>query len=312
MSIAYYDRQNILENVDIFKLAKDMEQSFRLFKEDRIQIPEKGLLFKENPNSVFISMQALSERNNLYIHKSATFFARGSEDNLPSTHAVVSAFCNRTGQLLAILNGEAVTMVKCAAISALITAYCAAKNASVAAIIGSGTQAKQQFIAITLVRDIKKVKIYSRNSARLGSFIKELECMGKTKMIIEASNSVADCIESADVIATTTSSAVPLHDFDNLRENVHINCVGAHTRESREIAHSVLQKCVLIVEDKNTAIREAGQVHSNALALPEFILADKQLLRKQQTIFSSTGYAYLDLITIAYILRNTLNSCKLK
>src|SRR5262249_50693579 len=89
-----------------------------------------------------------------------------------------------------------------------------------------------------------------------------------------------------------------------LAHHVHINCVGAHTEGSREVPRELLQKSVLIVEDRPTAISEAGEIHRGAIEIKELPALDPSELRKRPSIFSSTGHAFLDLLATAHVLRH--------
>jgi ornithine cyclodeaminase/alanine dehydrogenase-like protein (mu-crystallin family) len=83
---------------------------------------------------------------------------------------------------------------------------------------------------------------------------------------------------------------------------VHINCMGAHTAESRELPVALLRSSVVIVEDVRTAIAEAGESHSGAVELATLLAEMDGALAGRRTIFASTGCAYLDLITCAYLV----------
>ncbi len=78
--------------------------------------------------------------------------------------------------------------------------------------------------------------------------------------------------------------------------------MGAHDETGRELPDIILEKACLIVEDKPTAMREAGEVHREAEDLTQMFQKDLGRLKRVQTVFSSTGHAYLDLLTAAHLL----------
>ena len=59
----------------------------------------------------------------------------------------------------------------------------------------------------------------------------------------------------------------------------------------------------LIVEDLAIAVAEAGAVHASAIPLGQLVKKESGPLRACRTIFSSTGHAFLDVITTAHLLR---------
>jgi ornithine cyclodeaminase/alanine dehydrogenase-like protein (mu-crystallin family) len=302
MSIAFYSAEDVLKYHDLRLLMQEMDDTFKNLDAKNFVIPSRNLIFQDNPRSLFISMPALSHQHGLFINKTATFFARESSSNLPSVHALVTIFSSTTGEPLALMEGTSLTKIKCAAVSAMVTHYCAAPNASKLAIIGAGAQAQQQFLGVCLVRDIKEIRIYNRSRDHLKRFADEIRAAkGDTIKVIEA-DSIDTAIDGADIIGTTTSSSTPIATFTNLAPHVHINCMGSHAVESREIPLKVLENSLLIVEDIPTAIAEAGRIHRKAIDLHQLTHTNVNSLQKTKTIFSSTGHALLDVIAVAHVL----------
>ncbi|HUP45452.1 MAG TPA: ornithine cyclodeaminase family protein, partial [Thermoanaerobaculia bacterium] len=74
-----------------------------------------------------------------------------------------------TGELLAIMNAEVITAVRTAAVSAVATRLLARADASVLAILGTGTQAKRHREAIPLVRPIREIRMFSRSGGNVAT-----------------------------------------------------------------------------------------------------------------------------------------------
>jgi ornithine cyclodeaminase len=196
-----------------------------------------------------------------------------------------------------------VTNLKCAAVSALVTDRCARTDARVLAIAGTGAQARQQAISVCAVRPIQEVRLWSRNAPRCAAFASELRTSLGDKVRVITCESVDEAIRTADVIGTATSSSTPLSSFSGLSPTVHINCMGGHSRESREVPLELLRTSTMIVEDLATAVAEAGPIHSGGIPLGQLVKMESGPLRESRTILSSTGHAFLDVITTAHLLR---------
>ena len=78
--------------------------------------------------------------------------------------------------------------------------------------------------------------------------------------------------------------------------------MGNHTPPSRELPIRILQQSLLIVEDIPTAILEAGEIHRDAITIEKLVKQTPSKLQQQRTVFASTGHAFLDLITVGYVL----------
>ena len=81
--------------------------------------------------------------------------------NLPLIHAAVLLIDAETGKVDALLEGGALTAIRTGAASGLATELLAKQESRVAAIFGSGKQARTQLEAVCTVRPIKKVRVCS-------------------------------------------------------------------------------------------------------------------------------------------------------
>lgn len=253
----------------------------------------------------FISMPAVSPDYDLYINKVATIVASCAPGRGATVTSIVPMFSASSGRYLGALDGTVVTNLKCAAVTALVTDRCAAKNSGVLGIIGSGVQARQQYLGVSAVRDLREVRVFSPNPEHAAAFAADVTAMAARA---GAGGSVAVCgsaeeaSEGVDILVTATVSSDPLPISSRLPGHVHVNCVGAHTAASRELSRDLLRTSVLIVEDRRTAVAEAGRLHSVALELDALDTPAAAGCDRQRTIFSSTGCAYLDLITCAHLV----------
>ncbi|HEV7777054.1 MAG TPA: hypothetical protein VGO76_09325 [Luteibacter sp.] len=265
-------------------------------------IPQRSVIWRENPRSAFVSMPAYSESDQFFICKIGAIVPQPATAGVTSSSIIV-AISARDGTLLAILDGAAITNLKCAAVAALVTEYCAPRDSRVLGLVGAGVQALQQVRAAVSVREIERIQVYSRSAARAEGFI-ERACQVAPSAEFVICDSPARAIAGADVLVTATTSTLPLiESLDAVRPDVHINCMGAHTPQSREIASAILRDSYLIVEDKPTALSEAGPDHAHAISISELIVATPPPTR-QRTIFASTGHALLDLIATKHVMNH--------
>lgn len=154
------------------------------------------------------------------------------------------------------MEGTYLTALRTGAVSGLATKYLAREDAKHLAVIGSGVQAVTQLEAMATVRDIEKVSIYSRNRERATQFADTISEHFEVKVCKDIKQAVAE----ADIICTATNSTEPLIYLQDIGSNVHINAIGSHTKEMREIANNVLAKALVIVDQKEAALAEAGEI----------------------------------------------------
>jgi ornithine cyclodeaminase/alanine dehydrogenase-like protein (mu-crystallin family) len=77
-------------------------------------------------------------------------------------HAVIQLFKPDTGEPLATMDGRLITEERTAAVSAVATKFLARPDASVLALIGSGTQARSHVKALRLVRRFARCECGAR------------------------------------------------------------------------------------------------------------------------------------------------------
>jgi ornithine cyclodeaminase len=295
-----YDQ--VVTHTNIVALASEIKHALCHKDKLRIVTPARELMFQDDPEAVFLSMPAVSKEYGIYINKIASIFDRAPSDSLDIVNALVTVFSSITGEPLALLDGNALTNVKCAAVTAAVTDYCALSESRVLAVIGAGVQARQQVLGVCAVRNIQRINLYSKSHDKLQAFAQEITDHHNIEVVITPT--IEEAIRSADIISTATTATEPLNAFSDVLRHVHINCMGGHTEQTREVPESLLRTWFVTVEDKQTAIAEAGAVHEMATEISDLPSLDENDLRSKQTIFSSTGHSFLDLIATAHVLKN--------
>jgi ornithine cyclodeaminase/alanine dehydrogenase-like protein (mu-crystallin family) len=293
-----------LSVVLVRSLAGEMRAGLRSGAVQRMIVPPRETA-EDAAGTKFISMPAVSPDYDLYINKVATIVAPDAPGRGATVTSVVPMFSASSGRFLGMLDGTDVTNLKCAAVTALVTDRCAAKDSGVLGIIGSGVQARQQYLGVSAVRDVEEVRVFSRNADHAAAFARDIATMAAradAAIGVVRCGSAADASRGVDILVTATTSYDPLPISSQLPGHVHVNCVGAHTVASRELSEDLLRTSVLIVEDRRTAVAEAGPLHSEAVELDALDTPAAAGFDGQRTIFSSTGCAYLDLITCAHLM----------
>lgn len=291
----------IRKNASITALATRMAEAYRTYGQGGLDVPAKTVMSRDVPRSLFLTMPVYYGAKNMFMVKTGTFFAREPSSNLPTIHADVLVYSAKTGQREIIIDGTALTNLKCAAVTAVVTDRCARKRAQRLAIIGAGVQALEQAHGVCAVRDIGEIRVFSRTPSHADRFVATLQQQMPGREI-KACTNIPHATRAADIISTATSSKTPLDPFSNTRSDVHFNCMGAHDSAGRELPNNLIRTSTTIVEDIDTAMEEAGPSHKNAIDLRELITKAGRDFSMEKTVFSSTGHAYLDAITAAYLL----------
>ena len=231
--------------------------------------------------------------------KLATFYPQNRD--VPTHHALIALFRPETGEPLAVMDGRLITELRTAAVSAIATDLLARKDATTLCLLGSGVQAGSHLDALRLVRRFTEVRVWSpRRAAEFAA-----------QHGITAAASAEAAVRGADVVVVATGSAVPVLDGGWLADGTHVNAIGACRPDWRELDDATLQRARLVVDSREAAIVESGDVMAApgiAAELGEVISAP-HLGRTdpgQVTLFKSLGLAIEDVVAADLVYRAAL------
>jgi len=224
----------------------------------------------------------------------------------------VMLFSRETGELLALMNASEITAIRTAAVSAVATRLLAREEVQQLAIIGAGVQARTHLEALAAVRTIKHARVAARNSEHAQQLVREMQ--PKVGFPIDAVGTNEEAVRGADVIVTATSSLEPVINRDWISPGAHINAIGTHSPNSREIDGATMAVARIFVDRRESALNEAGDyllAAKEGLITPESILGEiGELLigRKtgrtsatEITLFKSLGLAIEDVVSADYL-----------
>jgi ornithine cyclodeaminase/alanine dehydrogenase-like protein (mu-crystallin family) len=172
---------------------------------------------------------------------------------------LVPLYAMATGELLAMIEADYMGQLRTGAATGVATKYLARSDARIAAIIGTGGQARTQLEAISAVRKLEFVRAYGRDVARRERFAKEMsERLG---LAIAAVDSAADAVHGADIVTTATTTSLPVLHGADLAHGVHVNAIGANHANKRELdEEAVASADVIVVDSVEQSRQEAGDL----------------------------------------------------
>ena len=164
-----------------------------------------------------------------------------------------------TGDLLAVIEADYMGQLRTGAASGVATKYLARENSRVAAIIGTGGQARTQLEAIAAVRKLESARVYSRDAVKREKFSKEMSA--RLRIPVNPCSSSAEAVRGADIVCTATTSSQPVVHGADLAPAVHVNAIGANHAHKRELDDDAVARANFIVVDSLEQSRqEAGDL----------------------------------------------------
>ncbi len=186
-------------------------------------------------------------------------FFNNPKIGLPSTSGLMILLSSRTGRVEALLldNGY-LTDVRTAAAGAVAARHLARPDASRAAILGAGMQARLQLHALCLERPIREATIWAREAARAQALADEIgPALG---ISARATDDREAAVRAADIVVTTTPSTEPLVEADWLRPGQHLTAMGSDQHGKTELAPDCLSRADLYVPDRQSQTAVIGEL----------------------------------------------------
>ena len=169
-------------------------------------------------------------------------------------------------------------------------------------VFGAGAQANAHVEAMHTVRPIREVVVVGRDPARAEALVARAQALGMDARVGTASD-----VSSAELVCTCTTSAVSVFSGHELAEGTHINAIGAYLADQRELDTETMRRAKVVVETRDVALREAGDVvmaiDEGALD-PDALVDLAEVVRGRSvrteptdiTAFVSVGFAFEDLV----------------
>ncbi len=244
--------------------------------------------------------------------KLVTFFPDNGARALHTHHAIVALFDPPTGVPIALLDGRLITEMRTAAMSAVATRALALEGASVAAILGTGVQARSHIRALLDVGMLREARIWGRTPANARALAEWADSQGVTASVCDTPR---EACRGAGIVCTLTPAQAAILEFDDVEPGTHVNAVGSSRPTMQELSTALVGHSRLFVDTVEGAMTESGDILA---AIEEGALPAKPHLtrlcdvvdgrdpgrrqRDEVTIFKSLGMAIEDVACAALVL----------
>jgi alanine dehydrogenase len=247
----------------------------------------------------------------------AVFKDNPGKHRLPTTTGTVLLQDAETGQVCCIMDGQYLTAVRTGAASGVATRHLARREeGQTAGIFGAGVQARMQLLAVAEVRRLSRAWVYDPSVEAAAGFAREMSQRLDLEVVVAADPAQA---ARADILCTATTSPRPVFAGGQVREGVHVNGVGSHTPEARELDGELIRRARLVGDSREACFRESGDL---ILPLREGLIGEEhfyaelgeivtgrkpgRLSDREITVFKSNGLAIQDAAAASLVYRKAL------
>ena len=303
--------------IDIDELIAALEQAHIQYSTGNAVMPVRLVVPLPQIDGRITSMPGYLNQDKALGMKVVTYFQNNPKQNLPAILATIMLFSAETGKMIAAMDGSYITAIRTACASAMATKVLANPQTPVLGILGAGVQARAHIQALARVRKLEKIKLYSPSGASAAALKQEMA--PQVQATIEATKSPDEAVRNADLVVTVTTAKEPILNMDWLKPGVHINAVGSHRPDMREIDGATLARAKVVVDSQEAIMAECGDI---LLAIKEGSIAKEKIHGEigevlagtkagrehgdEVTLYKSVGIAIQDVATANLVYHKAL------
>lgn len=159
----------------------------------------------------------------------------------------LTAVWDCAGRLIGVVVGGELGSRRTGGLGAVAADVLARADARDVAVIGSGTQAWTQLWALTAVRRLRRVRVYSPTEHRRTAFA--VRAGDELGISAEAVSSPSSAVRGADIIILATRSTTPVIDAADVPAGAHLTTVGPKAAGAHEMPMDLLTEAAIITCD---------------------------------------------------------------
>ncbi len=238
--------------------------------------------------------------------KLVTVMAGNAARGVNTVQAIYVLLDRATGAPLALLDGEALTLRRTAAASALAARYLARSDAENLLLVGAGHLAPYLAFAHYALRpNLRRVSVWARNGARAQTVAQRLRDQG---LPAQVADDLQAAVREAQIVSCATTATAPVVHGAWLSPGTHLDLVGAFRPTMREVDDAAVARARIVVDTYAGALAEAGDLlmplASGAITRENIVAELAEMVRGQVrgrtqdeeiTLFKSVGTALEDL-----------------
>lgn len=233
------------------------------------------------------------------------------ERGLPVIQGSYLMFDGDTLAPTAVLDGAALTTLRTPAVSVagIRPALERFDGPRRLVVFGAGPQGTSHVdtLADVVSEPFADVTFVSRTPENVGD-----DVISRGSVVAAGSPELDAVLTRADVVVCATPAEEPLFSAGAVRSDVVVIAMGSHSPGAREVPGALMARAQVVVEDVETALREAGDVvlaiadgdlsRDDLLLMKDVVRGDAELDPSRPLVFKTVGMPWQDLAVAQVVL----------
>ncbi len=235
-------RKDVMSILTMDDCLQAVETAFGELARGRTVMPQRAVIPIPEHKGIYLAMPGYigGDMNALGLKVVTVYPNNPSKYELPTILGTLMLCDPATGKAIAIMDAGYLTAVRTGAASGVATKYLARKDSKVCTVFGAGVQARKQLEAVQIVRPMEKVYVNDISKEAMESFAGDLSA--SLGVEIEPSQDVERIVRESDIVVTASSSHDPVFDGNWLKPGTHVNNIGSHTPDAREMDTTTVKR----------------------------------------------------------------------
>jgi ornithine cyclodeaminase len=242
----------------------------------------------------------------LYSFKYVNGHPKNPKDNKFTVMATGQLSLVKTGEPLMFSEMTLLTAFRTACTSALAAKHLALKESSIIAFIGTGAQSEFQYLAFSLIFNLKEIRYYDIDPKAMEKFASNMK--GHNIKLSPCKNA-QEAVQGAHIITTMTADKAnrTILTKDMITQPVFINAIGGDCPGKTELEKELVSSSRVVVEylEQSQAEGEIQQLPQNFPCTHLYEVINQEIPLNVSThgtiVFDSVGFALEDYSVLRFI-----------
>ncbi len=252
-ALPYFDADTLQAALPYPTLLRALRDGFAM----TASVPRRHV-HHPSPDTTLLLMPAWQERH-LGV-KLVTVVPQNRQRSLRTVQALFVLMDTATGTPLAIMDGDALTLRRTAAVSALASSWLSRLDSRQLLLVGTGHLAPEMAIAHCQSRAIERVTVWGRDAGHAQQTVERIRARLDPAIHVEIAPQLDAACAEADIICCATTSTQPLVQAAHVPPGTHVDLVGGFRPDMREADDALIASASLFVDTAEGALSEAGDL----------------------------------------------------
>lgn len=252
-------------NITTNEVIESIERLISCVEHQSAWSAPKAVILTDDGRYMMAALAAADEPPLLAV-KTVVLNPRNPDRGLPQINGLVTMLDSSSGLPVAILDGNWITAVRTAGLSATAAKYMARKDSSIAAFVGCGVQAKSHLRAFSDLFPLKEVRLFGRGQFNIDNLCEDATNRNLSTVVCASGK---EAVTGADLIVssvTYSANLVPFLDANWLKPGSFSAITDLAAPWNKE-SFSALDQITIDDLEQEAAL-------PNKLAPPEFVTGD--------------------------------------